>query len=141
MQRDGSRRIFRLPIDPFGIVAPDAFQGTALEEHGGADSRPVVQRVPLDVEHQSAVHSTSLPTPRRQPAPKLIINGYPVDASSSRSDVMMVAVGFNPRIGSRDDTRRRVSDWLQNKPGAIGQPGCFNRRYATWTHLLLESTG
>ena len=43
---------------------------------------------------------------------------------------MMVAVGFNPRIGSRDIAPRRVAT-VENKPRAIGQPGHFNRRYAT----------
>ncbi len=60
----------------------------------------------------------------------LLENGYPLDSSSSRSDVMMVAVGFNPRIGSRDIARSRVAT-VENKPRAIGQPGHFNRRYAT----------
>ena len=59
-----------------------------------------------------------------------ILNGYPVDSSPSRSEVMMVAVGFNPRIGSRDIASRRVA-MVEKKPRAIGQPGHFNRRYAT----------
>jgi hypothetical protein len=57
-------------------------------------------------------------------------NGYPVDSIPSRSEVMMVAVGFNPRIGSRDIASRRVA-MVEKKPRAIGQPGHFNRRYAT----------
>jgi hypothetical protein len=48
----------------------------------------------------------------------------------SRSDVMMVAVGFNSRVRSRDIGRRRVAT-VENKPRAIGQLGHFNRRYAT----------
>src|SRR5208283_2345028 len=57
-------------------------------------------------------------------------NGHPLDSSSSRSNVMTVAVGFNPRTGSRDIAPRRVAT-VENKPRAIDKPGHFNRRYAT----------
>ena len=42
---------------PFRIVAPEAAHGAALEEHGGADARSVVQGKALNVENNvSNVH-------------------------------------------------------------------------------------
>jgi hypothetical protein len=41
-------------------VAPEAAQGTALEEDGRPDARPVMDRVALDVENPAGHAKTSL---------------------------------------------------------------------------------
>jgi len=40
------------PPDAFGVMAPDAGQGAAFEEDGGADTRAIVQGIAMDVENQ-----------------------------------------------------------------------------------------
>jgi hypothetical protein len=40
--------------DRFRIVTPETLQWTALEEHGGANARTIMQGCTLDVEDQSA---------------------------------------------------------------------------------------
>ena len=49
----GEEKDRRRGIQTFRIVAPPALHGTAFEEDRGADSRAVMDRVPLDVEHDS----------------------------------------------------------------------------------------
>jgi hypothetical protein len=41
-----------MPSDGFGILAPGAAQRTALEKQGGADTRPVMQAEPLNIENE-----------------------------------------------------------------------------------------
>jgi len=48
-----------VPRDALGVVAPSAAHGASLEEHGGADTRAVVDRELLDVEDLSG-HVASL---------------------------------------------------------------------------------
>jgi hypothetical protein len=43
---------FREGINGLRVGAPLTFQRAALEEHGGPDSRAIVNAIPLDVEHQ-----------------------------------------------------------------------------------------
>jgi hypothetical protein len=49
----------RSDFDAFGVVAPLTAQGTALQEDGRPDARPVVDRVALDVENPACHAETS----------------------------------------------------------------------------------
>jgi hypothetical protein len=44
---------FRENAPPFGIVAPETAEGTALKEYGGPDTGTIVDGKPLDVEYGS----------------------------------------------------------------------------------------
>jgi hypothetical protein len=40
-------------FDPLGIMEPQAMEGTAFEEYGGPDAGAVMDREPLDIEHDT----------------------------------------------------------------------------------------
>jgi hypothetical protein len=42
---------------PFGIVAPQAAQGTTFKEHGGADAGSIVYGEPLDIKNPTWEHA------------------------------------------------------------------------------------
>jgi hypothetical protein len=44
-------------MDSFRIVAPETAQGAPFEEHGGADTRTVVDREALNVENRTSHNS------------------------------------------------------------------------------------
>jgi len=44
-------RKLRPPVPSLGVVAPQAFERTSLQEHSRPDAGPIVDRHPLDVEH------------------------------------------------------------------------------------------
>src|ERR1039458_8190875 len=57
---------FTLRGNALRIVAPGTLQGTALQEDGGPDTRPVVERILLDIKNQAHAHFSPLISPKCQ---------------------------------------------------------------------------